>query len=105
MIHRGSPCKPDDFVTNLPFSCPFLRPCVGSVIRPNSLRRGLEFQPHRVLRGLAHGSERRVFEKTRSRPASAAAAFLKTAGVSSLATAVTSVGVAEVEAQTGPAVI
>src|SRR5712692_4585683 len=31
--------------------------------------------------------------------------FLKTAGVSSLATAVTSVGVAEVEAQTGPAVI
>ena len=30
--------------------------------------------------------------------------FLKTAGVSSLATAVTSVGVAEVEAQTGPAV-
>src|SRR5437867_13424069 len=32
-------------------------------------------------------------------------AFLKTAGVSSLATAVTSVGVAEVAAQTGPAVI
>jgi xanthine dehydrogenase YagT iron-sulfur-binding subunit len=32
-------------------------------------------------------------------------AFLKTAGVSSLATAVTSVGVAEVEAQTGPAVM
>ena len=31
--------------------------------------------------------------------------FLKTAGVSSLATAVTSVGVAEVDAQTGPAVI
>jgi xanthine dehydrogenase YagT iron-sulfur-binding subunit len=31
--------------------------------------------------------------------------FLKTAGVSSLATAVTSVGTAEVEAQTGPAVI
>jgi xanthine dehydrogenase YagT iron-sulfur-binding subunit len=31
--------------------------------------------------------------------------FLKTAGVSSLATAVTSVGAAEVEAQTGPAVI
>ena len=31
--------------------------------------------------------------------------FLKTAGVSSLATAVTTVGVAEVEAQTGPAVI
>jgi len=31
--------------------------------------------------------------------------FLKTAGVSSLATAVTAVGVAEVEAQTGPAVI
>jgi xanthine dehydrogenase YagT iron-sulfur-binding subunit len=31
--------------------------------------------------------------------------FLKTAGVSSLATAVTSVGVAEVAAQTGPAVI
>ena len=31
--------------------------------------------------------------------------FLKTAGVSSLATAVTSVGVQEVDAQTGPAVI
>jgi xanthine dehydrogenase YagT iron-sulfur-binding subunit len=31
--------------------------------------------------------------------------FLKTAGVSSLATAVTSVGVADVEAQSGPAVI
>ena len=31
--------------------------------------------------------------------------FLKTAGVSSLATAVTSVGVVEVDAQTGPAVI
>src|SRR6185436_9243695 len=31
--------------------------------------------------------------------------FLKTAGVSSLATAVTSVGAAELEAQTGPAVI
>jgi xanthine dehydrogenase YagT iron-sulfur-binding subunit len=31
--------------------------------------------------------------------------FLKTAGVGSLATAVTSVGVAEVEAQTGPAVL
>ena len=31
--------------------------------------------------------------------------FLKTAGVSSLATAVTAAGVAEVEAQTGPAVI
>ena len=31
--------------------------------------------------------------------------FLKTAGVSGLATAVTSVGVAEVEAQSGPAVV
>jgi hypothetical protein len=31
--------------------------------------------------------------------------FLKTAGVSGLATAVTSVGVAEVEGQSGPAVV
>ena len=45
------------------------------------------------------------FLKTPERVGVSRRSFLKTAGVSSLATAVTSAGVAEVAAQTGPAVI
>jgi xanthine dehydrogenase YagT iron-sulfur-binding subunit len=45
------------------------------------------------------------FLKTPDRVSVSRRNFLKTAGVSSLATAVASAGVAEVEAQTGPAVI